>query len=66
MTAYDAIIIGTGQAGSPLARRMAGEGMKVAIVERGRFGGTLHQHGLHTDKNNGRQCVCRARGPPRC
>jgi pyruvate/2-oxoglutarate dehydrogenase complex dihydrolipoamide dehydrogenase (E3) component len=40
MTAYDAIIIGTGQAGPPLARRLAGSGMKVAIIERGRFGGT--------------------------
>src|SRR3979411_464167 len=39
-TAYDAIIIGTGQAGPPLARRLAAAGMKVAIVERGRFGGT--------------------------
>ena len=40
MSAYDAIIIGTGQAGTPLAHRLAGAGMKVAIVERGRFGGT--------------------------
>ncbi|MBE0632078.1 MAG: FAD-containing oxidoreductase, partial [Burkholderia vietnamiensis] len=30
----------TGQAGPPLAARLAGAGMKVAIVERGRFGGT--------------------------
>src|SRR6476646_4767896 len=37
---YDAIIIGTGQAGPFLANRLAGAGMKVAIVERGRFGGT--------------------------
>jgi pyruvate/2-oxoglutarate dehydrogenase complex dihydrolipoamide dehydrogenase (E3) component len=37
---FDAIIIGTGQAGPPLARRLAGAGMKVAVVERGRFGGT--------------------------
>src|SRR5215469_6938886 len=40
MTAFDAIIIGTGQAGPALARRMAGSGMRVAVVERGRFGGT--------------------------
>src|SRR5437773_9319641 len=41
MTAsYDAIIIGTGQAGPPLARRFAGAGMKVAIIERKLFGGT--------------------------
>ncbi len=37
---YDAIVIGTGQAGPPLAVRLAGAGMKVAIVERGKFGGT--------------------------
>ena len=39
-TKYDAIIIGTGQAGPSLAGRLAGAGMKVAIVERDRFGGT--------------------------
>jgi pyruvate/2-oxoglutarate dehydrogenase complex dihydrolipoamide dehydrogenase (E3) component len=37
---YQAIVIGTGQAGPPLARRLAAAGMKVAIVERGLFGGT--------------------------
>src|SRR5579871_4111426 len=39
-TRYDAIIIGTGQAGPGLARRLAGAGMKVAIIERKLFGGT--------------------------
>jgi pyruvate/2-oxoglutarate dehydrogenase complex dihydrolipoamide dehydrogenase (E3) component len=38
--AYDAIIIGTGQAGPALAARFAGAGMRVAIVERKLFGGT--------------------------
>jgi heterodisulfide reductase subunit A-like polyferredoxin len=38
--AYDAIIIGTGQAGPALARKLAGAGMRVAIVERALFGGT--------------------------
>ena len=37
---YDAVILGTGQAGPPLAGRLAGRGQRVAIVERGRFGGT--------------------------
>jgi pyruvate/2-oxoglutarate dehydrogenase complex dihydrolipoamide dehydrogenase (E3) component len=37
---YDAIVIGTGQAGPPLAVRLAEAGMKVAIIERKRFGGT--------------------------
>jgi pyruvate/2-oxoglutarate dehydrogenase complex dihydrolipoamide dehydrogenase (E3) component len=36
----DAIIIGTGQAGPFLAQRLAGAGMKVAIIERKLFGGT--------------------------
>ncbi|HEY1434435.1 MAG TPA: FAD-containing oxidoreductase [Thermoanaerobaculia bacterium] len=39
-TLYDAIIIGTGQAGPSLAARLAAAGRKVAIVERGKFGGT--------------------------
>jgi pyruvate/2-oxoglutarate dehydrogenase complex dihydrolipoamide dehydrogenase (E3) component len=37
---FDAIIIGTGQAGPFLAKRLAAAGMKVAIVERKLFGGT--------------------------
>jgi pyruvate/2-oxoglutarate dehydrogenase complex dihydrolipoamide dehydrogenase (E3) component len=37
---FDAIVIGTGQAGPSLAVRMAGAGQRVAIVERNRFGGT--------------------------
>ncbi len=37
---FDAIIIGTGQSGPPLAARLAGAGRKVAIVERRRYGGT--------------------------
>lgn len=40
MTQYDAIVIGTGQAGPPLATRFAKAGMKVAIIERKLFGGT--------------------------
>lgn len=37
---YDAIIIGTGQSGPSLAAKLAGAGMKVAVVERKLFGGT--------------------------
>jgi pyruvate/2-oxoglutarate dehydrogenase complex dihydrolipoamide dehydrogenase (E3) component len=37
---FDAIVIGTGQAGPSLATRLAGIGRKVAIVERKSFGGT--------------------------
>ncbi len=37
---FDAIIIGTGQAGPALAARLSDSGMKVAIIERKLFGGT--------------------------
>ena len=37
---YDAIVIGTGQAGPSLAVRLAGAGMRVAIAERDKVGGT--------------------------
>ena len=40
MADYDAIIIGTGQAGPALARRLVAVGWKVAIIERKLFGGT--------------------------
>src|SRR6266700_7796336 len=40
MVDYDAIIIGTGQAGPALARRLVAAGSKVAIIERKLFGGT--------------------------
>lgn len=44
-TQFDAIVIGTGQAGPALATRLAGTGMKVAIVERKLFGGTCVNNG---------------------
>lgn len=40
MRRFDAIIIGTGQAGPSLAARFAAAGMTVAIIERHKFGGT--------------------------
>jgi pyruvate/2-oxoglutarate dehydrogenase complex dihydrolipoamide dehydrogenase (E3) component len=44
-TKFDAIIIGTGQAGPSLAVRLGDAGMKVAIIERNRFGGTCVNNG---------------------
>ena len=44
-TTYDAIVIGTGQAGPSLAVRLAGAGMKAAIIERKQFGGTCVNNG---------------------
>src|ERR1700723_1024964 len=40
MKHFDAIIIGTGQAGPSLAARFAGAGKSIAIIERHKFGGT--------------------------
>ena len=40
MKDYDAIVIGTGQAGPYVTSRLAGAGMKVAVIERNVFGGT--------------------------
>ena len=39
-THFDAIIVGAGQAGPPLAGRLTAAGQRVAIVERKLFGGT--------------------------
>src|SRR5277367_6542443 len=40
MKHFDAIIIGTGQAGPSLAARFSAAGKTVAIIERHKFGGT--------------------------
>jgi pyruvate/2-oxoglutarate dehydrogenase complex dihydrolipoamide dehydrogenase (E3) component len=47
---YDAAIIGTGQAGPSLANRLTQAGMKVAVVERARFGGTCVNNGCMPTK----------------
>ncbi|MEO8753031.1 MAG: FAD-containing oxidoreductase [Casimicrobiaceae bacterium] len=47
---YDAIVIGTGQAGPSLAVRLAGTGQRVAIIERKRFGGTCVNNGCMPTK----------------
>jgi pyruvate/2-oxoglutarate dehydrogenase complex dihydrolipoamide dehydrogenase (E3) component len=47
---FDAIVIGTGQAGPPLAGRLAAAGMSVAIIERKLFGGTCVNTGCTPTK----------------
>ena len=47
---YDAIIIGTGQAGPSLANRLTRAGMSVAIIERKLFGGTCVNTGCTPTK----------------
>ncbi len=42
---FDAIVIGTGQAGPSLAVRLAQSGRRTAIIERKRFGGTCVNNG---------------------
>lgn len=50
MANYDAIVIGTGQSGPALARRLVAAGRKVAIIERQRFGGTCVNTGCTPTK----------------
>jgi pyruvate/2-oxoglutarate dehydrogenase complex dihydrolipoamide dehydrogenase (E3) component len=50
MPDFDAIIIGTGQAGPSLAFRLAGAGMTMAVVERGLVGGTCVNTGCTPTK----------------
>jgi len=50
MPNYDAIIIGTGQAGPALARRLLAANWNVAIIERKLFGGTCVNTGCTPTK----------------
>jgi pyruvate/2-oxoglutarate dehydrogenase complex dihydrolipoamide dehydrogenase (E3) component len=43
--AFDAIIIGAGQAGPPLAGRLTAAGQRVAVIERKHVGGTCVNYG---------------------
>ena len=46
----DVIVIGTGQAGVPLAARLAGAGRRVVVAERKALGGTCVNHGCTPTK----------------
>lgn len=50
MEKCDALIIGSGQAGTPLAFRLADEGKKVVIIEKGTVGGTCVNTGCTPTK----------------
>ena len=50
MNRYDAIIIGTGQAGPSLAEQLAKANQRVAIIERGAFGGNCVNSGCTPTK----------------
>ena len=47
---FDAIIVGAGQAGPPLAGRLTAAGQSVAIIERHLFGGTCVNTGCKPTK----------------
>ena len=47
---YDAIVIGSGQAGNPLSHRLADHGWKVAMVEKAHLGGTCINTGCTPTK----------------
>ncbi len=47
---YDAIVIGSGQGGNPLARDLADAGRKIAVVEREHVGGTCINEGCTPTK----------------
>ncbi len=50
MKKFDAIIIGSGQAGTPLAFKMASQGKNVAFIEKEHFGGTCVNDGCTPTK----------------
>jgi pyruvate/2-oxoglutarate dehydrogenase complex dihydrolipoamide dehydrogenase (E3) component len=47
---FDAIVIGAGQAGPPLTGRLTASGLTVAMIERGKFGGTCVNTGCMPTK----------------
>lgn len=47
---YDAVVIGAGQGGSPLAAAFAGSGLKTALVEMRHVGGTCVNYGCTPTK----------------
>ena len=47
---FDAIVIGAGQAGPSLTSRLTASGMKVALIERDKFGGTCVNTGCMPTK----------------
>lgn len=63
---YDAIVIGAGQAGVPLASALAKSGRKTAIIEREHIGGTCVNEGCSPTKTmiaSGRAAHVTRRGP---
>jgi pyruvate/2-oxoglutarate dehydrogenase complex dihydrolipoamide dehydrogenase (E3) component len=49
-TRFDAIVIGSGQAGTPLSQALAGAGMSTALIEKDHLGGTCVNEGCTPTK----------------
>ena len=47
---YDAVVIGSGQAGTPLSTALAGAGMRTVLIEREHVGGTCINEGCSPTK----------------
>ena len=50
MSRYDAIVIGSGQAGNPLCQKLADHGWSVALIEKEHLGGTCVNTGCTPTK----------------
>src|SRR5271168_505282 len=50
MPRYDAIVIGSGQAGNPLCQKLADHGWTVALIEKDQLGGTCVNTGCTPTK----------------
>jgi pyruvate/2-oxoglutarate dehydrogenase complex dihydrolipoamide dehydrogenase (E3) component len=50
MTRYDAVVIGSGQAGNPLSQKLADRGWTVALIEKEHLGGTCVNTGCTPTK----------------
>ncbi|HKN61830.1 MAG TPA: FAD-dependent oxidoreductase, partial [Candidatus Acidoferrales bacterium] len=50
LQSYDAIVIGSGQAGTPLCQALAAAGMRTALIEKEHVGGTCVNEGCTPTK----------------
>src|SRR5881398_1805829 len=50
MIRYDAVVIGSGQAGNPLSQKLADQGWSVALIEKEHLGGTCINTGCTPTK----------------
>ena len=62
---FDAIIVGAGQAGPPLAGRLTEAGQTVAVIERKLVGGTCVNYGCIPTKTLVASAHAAHTGPPR-